>query len=128
MLVKTKMGVSSIEGAGIFATEFIPKGTKIWELSFPDIELTVAQVNALPDIARESFKHYAYFSKTKGTYILCFDDARFFNHSDDPNTKSIDSSDGQINADIAARDIQPGEELTTDYHVFDRDFAYKMSS
>ncbi len=30
LLVKTKIGQSNISGIGVFADEFIPKGTVIW--------------------------------------------------------------------------------------------------
>ncbi len=31
LLVKTKLGVSSVHGIGLFAAQFIPKGTVTWE-------------------------------------------------------------------------------------------------
>ena len=60
-------------------------------------------------------------------YVLCGDDARFFNHSPSPNCVDIyDSSHGLDDAHdvtIAARDILPGEELTCDDALFDMDFV-----
>ena len=127
LLVKTKLGPSEIEGIGLFAAEDIPKGTRIWDYrpGF-DLEFSPEFVQALPEPAHSYALRYAYLNKFKGTYILCSDDARFFNHSATPNTTSIDSPDGQVNADIAARDIREGEELTTDYNSFDSDFELKM--
>ena len=54
-------------------------------------------------------------------YELCSDDARFFNHSDEPNTGSISND-----TDVALRDIQQGEELTCDYRTFDADWQLKL--
>jgi uncharacterized protein len=55
-----------------------------------------------------------------GCYILCTDDARFINHSSQPNT--IDTQEGEEGLTIAARDIQPGEEITSNYEAFDADY------
>ena len=48
-------------------------------------------------------------------YVLCFDDARYFNHSDNPNCKTIESLDDKEGVEIAGKDIQKGEELTVNY-------------
>ena len=44
---------------------------------------------------------------------LCSDDARFFNHADEPNTASVESAAGGY-VDVATRDIAKGDELTCD--------------
>ena len=44
---------------------------------------------------------------------MCIDDARFMNHSADPNTHEKGQSS------IASRDIAAGEELTCNYGNFD---------
>jgi SET domain-containing protein len=49
-------------------------------------------------------------------------------YSDTPNTRSIDTPDGSVNADVAARDINKGEELTTDYRLFDSDAELKLAN
>ncbi len=67
--------------------------------------------------AREQFLSYAYISKETGNYILCTDDTRFFNHSETLNVIDTPSSE-QEGLDIAARDIQPGEEILYNYNVF----------
>ena len=50
-------------------------------------------------------------------------DARYFNHSEEPNTVDLDGPEGPT---VAARDIQPGEELTCDYRLFDADVLVKL--
>ncbi len=122
LLVQTKIGPSPIHGIGIFADEFIPKGTRIWEYrSGVDSKLSEAFVRSLPAPAQTHMRNYAYKNRVTGEYVLCGDDARFFNHSDTPNTEDLDDSvlvEGE-GVTIAARDIQPGEEIVSDYRTFD---------
>ncbi len=35
MLVRAQTGPSTIQGVGLFAKEFIPKGQKVWEFTAP---------------------------------------------------------------------------------------------
>ena len=58
-------------------------------------------------------------SRQSHQYILCSDDARFFNHSDTPNTESREVAGEDEVITVAKRDIQPGEELTDDYRTFE---------
>ena len=46
--------------------------------------------------------------------ILCFDDARFVNHSDTPNV-ATDYAQDPYGLDVALRDIATGEEVCWDY-------------
>lgn len=123
LLVKTKIGPSNIHGIGLFADQFIPRGTPIWEFTPGfDIECSASDLDRLPEPARERFLHYCYLDPDTKKYVLCADDARFFNHSEMPTTINPDS-DGP---DIAARNIQPGEELTYDYRTGDMDYERKL--
>ncbi|MFZ3100192.1 MAG: SET domain-containing protein [Minisyncoccales bacterium] len=47
------------------------------------------------------------------------DDARFFNHSNTPNTFGTEDPGDEMAICVALRDIQIGEELTADYRTFD---------
>lgn len=115
LLVKTKIGVSSVHGIGLFADQFIPKGTITWEYNpLFDTSFTDAEVDALPDYAKKIFLHYAYFDKELNKHVLCFDDQRFINHTD--HSENIEST---TRRDIAARDIQLGEEILCNYNKFD---------
>ncbi len=128
LLVKTTLGPSSIHGIGLFAAEFIPKGTPIWKYQDGfDFKIDKASVEKLSAESRSETLKYAYLSTLSNQYILCSDDARFFNHSDHPNCEEITYPTEPEGVDIAARDIQAGEELTCDYRDFDADFDYKMS-
>jgi hypothetical protein len=128
LMIKTKLGPSKINGIGLIADQFIPKGTVIWKYS-PKFDLIIdhTELNILPEPARNAFLHYAYLNKRTGKYVLCFDNARFFNHSENPNCVGAPSPDDDEGLDIAGVDIQPGEEMTNDYREFDDDFDLKMS-
>jgi SET domain-containing protein len=128
LLVKTKIGPSEISGIGLFADEFIPKGTPTWKF-MPGFDLKISRekLAALSEPGRSQFLNYAYLNIRTGNYILCFDDARFFNHADEANCISTDPTTGdEEGIDIAARDIRLGEELTNNYREFDDDFNKKM--
>ncbi len=114
LLVKTKIEKSGIHGIGLFADQFIPKGTVTWEYNSEfDTSFTEEQVQKLPEIAKDRFLHYAYIDKDLSKYILCWDDLRFINHSTNPN---IDSTPRK---DVANKDIQPGEELLCNYEAYE---------
>ena len=124
LLVKTKIGKSKIHGIGLFADQFIPKGTLVQKfMSGFDLIISREEVSKLSEPSKEQFLKYAYKNK-KGNYILCFDDTRFLNHSDNPNLISDDPNE---EIDIAARNIEKGEELTVNYRDFDEDYNHKMN-
>ncbi len=128
LLVKTKIGQSKINGIGLFADQFIKKGTIIWKFQTGfDLRVGKDELGNLSESAKEQFLKYAYLNPRTQKYILCFDDARFFNHSDEPNSIDVDSPDDEEGLDVADRDIEKGEELTCNYKDFDADFDYKMS-
>jgi len=124
LLIKTRVKPSKIHGFGLFADEFISQGTITWRyLDGFDQRLPESILGLLSDSAREQFLKYSYVDLTTGLYELCADDARFFNHSDEPNTASLPGKD---DVDVATRDISRGEELTCDYRTFDRDWRLKL--
>jgi uncharacterized protein len=96
-------------GWGVFATRPIPKGTIIWALDALDQRFTPAQVAGLPGAERRQLDIYSYVD-ARGDSILCWDHARFFNHSCAANCLSVG-----YDFELAVRDIGEGEELTDDY-------------
>ena len=120
LLIKTKLACSKIHGIGLFAAEFISEGTVVWR-SNPviDIRLTADQIAGLPEGAREQICKYSYREHGSRLFVLCGDDARFFNHSPTPNC--LDKCDGSGDVTFAAEDIATGHELTCDYRLFDVD-------
>lgn len=114
LVVKTKIGPSKIDGTGLFADEFIPKGTVVWKYD-PSIDrlLSEEEISKFAKPLQERFHNYAFYDKKYSKYMFCGDDGRFFNHSDMPNC-----DDGNDDVTIALKDIQEGEELTVDYRSF----------
>ena len=124
LLVKTILGPSPIHGIGIFANEFIAKGTVIWEFTPGfDVYVNPDEVQRLSAAAQVQMLKYCHRERETGQYVLCADDARFFNHSDQPNTYDLPGREGPT---VAARDIEVGEELTCDYFTFDADVLDKL--
>lgn len=122
LLVKTKVKNSDVHGLGLFADEFIPKGTAIWKLNSKfDLLLSKDDVKNLSDAVQAQVLHYGYFDENYQMYVLCSDDARFFNHSNTPNC--LDKMVGSEDMTIALRDIEIGEELTSDYSTFSSDLS-----
>lgn len=120
MIVPTYVGPSSIEGIGIFAAAPIKAGTAVWMLAEKfDLVVPEAELEGLPELQREFIDRYGYPHMTRpGLVVLEFDNGRFMNHSDAPNTDFR-------NPDMAwaVRDIAEGEEITCDYGEFDPGFA-----
>jgi len=125
-IVKTRLAPSPIHGLGTFADEFIPSGTTIW-VYHPgfDLEFPLDALDGLPSCTQERLLHFSYISKEMGTAILCADDARFMNHSAQPNTTSGPDDRG-LAPTVAIRDIAIGEEITCDYDEFDADMSRKL--
>lgn len=110
LLVKTKLDKSPIHGIGLFANQFIPKGTVIFRESIFTIKLTNEEFLKLDDIPQTFVDVYGYF--LDGFWRVSLDNDRFMNHSDTPNTLEIDAI-----TTIAATDIKIGEEITTNYNL-----------
>ncbi len=115
LLIKTTISQSTIHGIGLFAAEFIPKGTKTWAYDpLFDKTFTEDEISKLPPHALRRFYDYSYYDASLNKFVLCFDDLRFINHTED-NPNIISATDH----DVAARDIMPGEELLCNYNHFE---------
>lgn len=110
---------SPVHGLGAFAAAPIARGALVWDFT-PDFDLEVAPsaLDTVPPLLRERLRHYGYVDKHLNKYVLCCDDARFLNHSANPNLVH-DATGGGHGCDRAARDIAVGEELTLDYGAFE---------
>ncbi len=118
LLVRTYLDLSNIHGVGLFAAQNIAKGTVIWRLNpVIDRKLSAQEIEALAPPAQEQVRKYTYQDRILGQFVLCGDDARFFNHQENPNC--LDYPDENGGCTMAARDIREGEELTCDYASFD---------
>jgi uncharacterized protein len=101
--------INDLKEYGVVATQLIPKGTITWVQDQLDIVFTQSEADKLNPIARAAFEKYS-FRNREGEYILCWDLAKYVNHSFRSNCLST-----AYNFEIAIRDIQAGEELTDDY-------------
>lgn len=97
-------------GHGVIATELIPRGTIVWVRDALDRTLTEKEFQRLSSIYGDALTTYVY-ANSAGLSVLCWDIARYINHSCAPNCMTT----GLDDVEIAVRDIQPGEQLTNDY-------------
>ena len=112
LLVKTYLDKSAIHGLGVFAVQFIRKGTKIWRfVEGFDRFYSPKQFARLPKPARDFIKFHGY--RVDGEILFTVDNDRHMNHSDDANTYL---HNGYA---IARSNIRKGEEITNDYREFD---------
>ena len=116
--VKTKLGLSKIPNAGIglFADEFISKGTMITDVQSKfSIVFTDEEIENMPETGRNFLTWYGYRPNTEdyieaGKMRVSLDNDRFMNHSEQPNC--YENGIGTF----ALEDIQKGEEITTNYN------------
>ncbi len=101
--------ISAEIGYGVFATQLIPAGTITWVKDMLDRELSPAEFEKLAPICRPVVETYTY-RNNKGNYVLCWDIARYTNHSFRPNSMAT-----AYGFEVAVSDIKPGEQLTNDY-------------
>ncbi len=129
LLIKTKVKESTIPGAnlGLFADQFIKKGTVTLRFCLNyDIIVAKKDLSHFSKQSLDQFLNYCYFDKLTKHFILCGDDDRFINHSYEPNIiQSVEY--GEIEGvEVAARDIEKGEELFTNYYDYDEDAQRKF--
>lgn len=101
--------ISEEIGYGVVATRFIPMGTITWVQDALDQVYTPREVEAMAPRLKEMVDKYTFRNK-EGNYVMCWDLAKYVNHSFNSNCLST-----AYDFEIAVRDIQPGEQLTDDY-------------
>lgn len=108
---------SDIAGRGAFALQRIPKGTRLIEYTGERVSHDVADAR-YDEEERQGNTHTVLFSVDDKTVIdanVGGNDARFFNHSCDPNCTSVIVRRRVYLETLC--EIQPGEELTYDYEI-----------
>ena len=109
---EVKVATDPRMGLGLFATEFIPKDSIVWEfVEGVDIKVSVDRVEQMSEAQQEYFEKYAWVEDDY--YYSSCDLTNFVNHSYQPNLKIIDE------IMISLRDIHPGEKLFENYAEFD---------
>ncbi len=115
LTVETFLADSKEKGIGLFSKKRIAKGETWWIRNEAFDKVTEqAIVESYPDLAKVFIKNYGFLEPT-GKWYLCIDNARFSNHSNNPNSKNIVNNSGEIISCIALRDIVEGEEILCDY-------------
>jgi hypothetical protein len=101
--------INNIIGYGVVAKNFIPKGTITWVQDDLDKIYNPEDIQVINPLMQDYLETYC-FTNNKGQKVLCWDNAKYVNHSFNPSCMST-----AYDFEIAIRDIYPGEQLTDDY-------------
>jgi uncharacterized protein len=112
--------VSPEIGQGVFATQFIPKGTITYVDDPLEIHIPIDSPILDHPVLGKILRVYAIL-ENDGTYELSWDYAKHMNHCCHYNT--ITTGWG---FDIAFQDIQPGEQIRDDYGMFNVDYEMDL--
>jgi uncharacterized protein len=99
---------SSVHGRGVYATQHIPKGTRITEYT--------GKRMSWADVPNDDDPHTFIFGLDNGQVINAAiegNEARWINHSCDPNCEAVGENGGIFI--YALKTIRPGDELFYDY-------------
>ncbi len=112
--VGVKVATNPKMGLGLFAKEFIPKDSVVWEfVNGLDIKISMDKFNTLNDAQKEYFMKYGWIEKGEENFYYSSGDlTNFMNHSYNPNI------DGTGKVSVALRNIHIGEELFINYKDF----------
>lgn len=102
LMVETELRASPIHGIGAFLLEDVKAGDLIWRFdSRMDRIFSNNELESLPERLKAFLVMYSTFHESSGLWVLCGDNGRHFNHSDEPKTVSLGVAFGD---DIAASD------------------------
>lgn len=104
--------INDTVGYGVFATQFIPKGTIVYVKDSMEIEISPTQYLLYQPEMQEAIEKYSYIDE-RGYRIISWDFGKYVNHC--CNCNSISTGYG---FEIAIRDIQPEEQITDEYGIF----------
>jgi uncharacterized protein len=122
----TEVRASSTHGLGVFAKVRIPCHTVWWRVRPADvIAITRSQLETLAASAQsprarvfvEAILECGYYVKKYDSVFFLPDNARYVNHSFQPNSAVCPNSDGLCS--VALREIADGEEILEDYTQYD---------
>lgn len=108
-------------GYGIVATAFIPRGTLTFAQDDLDIRLPADHPLVSDPRYAEQVEKYS-FCLGDGTRVISWDHAKYVNHCCHFNTIAT-----AYGCEIAVRDIQPGEEVTAEYAIYNLDEPMELS-
>ncbi len=99
-------------GYGVFATSYIPQGTITYVKDSLELEVSPEAYQLHPPAMQAVIEKYSYIDE-RGYRIVSWDFAKYINHCCNCNSMSTG-----YGFEIALRDIQPGEEITDEYGIF----------
>ncbi len=107
-------------GYGVFATQFIPEGTITYIKDSLELEISPEAYAGYPPALQDTVEKYS-FIDDRGYRIVSWDFAKYVNHCCSCNTMSTG-----YGFEIAIRDIQPGEQLTDEYGLFNLEYEMPL--
>ena len=112
LLIEHFVAASPVHGLGVFSTQFVAKGTRVW-VAHPviDREISPSELQSLPPHVVKLIETHSEYLSGKDLFRLSADGGYYMNHSNDPNL--VDHGDEMF----ACRDIQQSEELFCDYRI-----------
>lgn len=112
--------VSPEVGYGVFATQFIPKGTIVYIKDDMELVFKLDDPRRHDPLYRDIIEKYSY-AEPNGNLVLSWDIAKFVNHCCNCNTISTG-----YGFEIAVRDIQKDEEITDEYGLFNSGWEMEL--
>lgn len=107
--------INDTVGYGVFATDFIPEGTIVYVKDSLELVIPPDAYAHHPQEVRTMIDKYSFMDES-GNRIVSWDFAKYVNHCCNCNTISTG-----YGFEIAIRDIQPGEQITDEYGIFNLD-------
>lgn len=107
---------SDLHGNGVFAARDIPAGTVIFE--YHGARISPEEADEMPSYDPDDPWHTFFFSLSSGEIIdggQGGNDARWINHSCEPNCEAQEDDSGERVFIVALQDIPEGQELFYDY-------------
>ena len=114
--------ISPEKGNGVVATKPIPRGTIVWTLDPLDRIIPKEHKKQWKTPWLELLDTYTY-RNNEGDYVLCWDIAKYVNHSFRANCFTT-----AYDFEISVRDIAAGEELTDDYGFLNLEEPFEAAS
>lgn len=129
LLIRTELRASPLHGVGCFTLESIKANQPVWIYDERiDLRFRANDLDDFPKVIQEFLLMHGYKEIHDGVevIVLCGDNSKYMNHSLSPNL--IEGSEDHTFINVAAFDIDPGEELTCNYFDFDLDAGRKLGT
>jgi SET domain-containing protein len=115
LLVDSYVAPVEGKGIGLFAKDVIAKETIYWQRNETfDRLFTLSALAKFPANVLSYIQKYG-FQEVTGNWYLCGDNARFTNHSLQPNFISHFDGSGLVDYCFTDRDIAAGDEILCNY-------------